>query len=259
MFLEDDMENSNIPIALEAKNINKIFISEDSLQRQAQVLFDINLQIHFAQLTMIIGPSGCGKTTLISILSGILSSSNGEIWIMEKHLLNFMEDEKKTIFRRKNFGFIFQQYNLLPALTCAENAGIVLFSDDEKQLQYEEILEKSKQILVNLDMQDQLDKFPNQISGGQQQRVAIARALINDPKIVFCDEPTSALDAKTGESVMNILKNIAKNSNRAAIVVTHDNRIFKFADRIIEMSDGKIIGDYYGERLKQKISQISLL
>ncbi|MFN5382571.1 MAG: ABC transporter ATP-binding protein [Alphaproteobacteria bacterium] len=226
------------------QNIVKDFPLGDS---SITVLHDISIEINRGELTMIVGPSGCGKTTLISIISGILSMTSGDI-VIAGNSLKKMSDTEKVLFRRKNIGFIFQQYNLLPALTAAENAAMPLFADNVG----DDAITKAIDILNKIGMENQSKKLPNQLSGGQQQRVAIARALIHNPNIIICDEPTAALDAKTGKSVMEILKDIATTKDRIVIVVTHDNRIFHFADRIIEMSDGSIIGDYKTEDFIKK-------
>jgi len=220
-------------IAIEIKNICKDFTVGSFSNR---VLSDINLEINAAELTMLVGPSGCGKTTLLSIISGILSATSGEVIINDINITK-LSDNQKVDFRRKNIGFIFQQYNLLPALTVCENAAIPLIADG---VDIQEACKKAAIILKEIGMQDHLDKLPAQLSGGQQQRVAIARALVHEPSIIVCDEPTAALDANTGLKVMEILRNNAMQQNRAVIVVTHDNRIYNFADRIIEMEDGKI-------------------
>jgi putative ABC transport system ATP-binding protein len=227
-------------VIIKTKNISKDFAIGKNLQR---VLFDINLEINEGELTMLVGPSGCGKTTLISILSGILSASEGEVDVLGVKI-NEISDNEKTNFRLQNLGFIFQQYNLLPALTAAENAAIPLIASGEN---FQEAIKKSSQILAEIGMSGQENKKPSQLSGGQQQRVAIARALVHEPKIIICDEPTAALDAKTGQKVMEILKTHALKQGRAVLVVTHDNRIFDFANRIIEMEDGKIINDKKNE------------
>jgi putative ABC transport system ATP-binding protein len=222
-------------IAIKTQHISKDF---DSGNQKNRVLSDINLEINYGELTMLVGPSGCGKTTLLSIISGILGASEGEI-IIDETIITKLPDPKKVDFRRKNIGFIFQQYNLLPALTAAENAAIPLIADG---VEMDLACNKAAEILTEIGMKDHLDKLPNQLSGGQQQRVAIARALVHKPKIIVCDEPTAALDAATGLKIMEILKACVKSSElRAVIVVTHDNRIFDFADRIIKMEDGKII------------------
>ena len=220
-------------IAIEIKNICKDFETAGAANR---VLFDINLEINSSELTMLVGPSGCGKTTLLSIISGILSATSGDVIINGTNITK-IPDAKKVDFRRKNIGFIFQQYNLLPALTVSENAAIPLIADG---VSIEEACKKAAIILKEIGMENHLDKLPAQLSGGQQQRVAIARALVHNPAIIVCDEPTAALDATTGLKVMEILRSSALQENRAVIVVTHDNRIYNFADRIIEMEDGKI-------------------
>lgn len=221
-------------VAVAVKNIVKDFEVGNGKQR---VLFDISTEIYAGELTMLVGPSGCGKTTLISIISGILSETSGEI-IINNTSITKLSDNEKVDFRRKNIGFIFQQYNLLPSLTAAENASVALVADG---VEFSAACKKSAEILKKIDMGDNLEKTPSQLSGGQQQRVAIARALVHEPKLIICDEPTAALDAATGHKVMEILKQIALEGDRAVIVVTHDNRIFDFADRIINMEDGKII------------------
>jgi putative ABC transport system ATP-binding protein len=217
-------------------------------EENIRVLHSINTEINMGELTMLVGPSGCGKTTLISALSGILSITSGEIDILGQRL-NSMSDKEKVLFRRKNIGFIFQQYNLLPALTAAENASMPLLaagvSDSEATKLAQIVLEK-------IGMKGQTEKLPRQLSGGQQQRVAIARALVHNPKLIICDEPTAALDAKTGQAVMEILADIAKDSARAVLIVTHDSRIYNFADRIIEMSDGRIVGDFTADEFIKK-------
>lgn len=224
-------------IAIAIRHLDKDFPVDT---KNVRVLFDINTQIRMSELTMLVGPSGCGKTTLISILSGILSSTNGDVDVLGQSL-KAMKDTQRVLFRRANIGFIFQQYNLLPALTAAENAAIPLFGAGVPGKQ---AIECARAILNKIGMQGQTEKLPRQLSGGQQQRIAIARALVHNPKIIVCDEPTAALDAKTGKAVMEILREIGNDKNRAVVIVTHDNRVYHFADRILEMSDGRIIGDW---------------
>jgi putative ABC transport system ATP-binding protein len=224
-------------LAVRTTNIIKDFPVDDDVIR---VLHDISCDIRMGELTMLVGPSGCGKTTLISIISGILSSTAGSIELLGQNVNN-MSDKDKVVFRRENLGFIFQQYNLLPALTAAENAAIPLVAAGVSMAS---ATAKCREILDGIGMAGQSEKLPRQLSGGQQQRVAIARALVHNPKLIVCDEPTAALDAKTGQAVMEILRQIANDQNRAVLIVTHDNRIYKYADRILEMSDGRIIGDH---------------
>jgi len=185
---------------------------------------------------MLVGPSGCGKTTLISIIAGILTPTTGEIEICGKPITR-MSDAQKVAFRRSNIGFIFQQYNLLPALTAAENAAIPLVAAGMPMARAAGV---AAMILETIGMGAHLGRLPNQLSGGQQQRVAIARALVHAPRLIVCDEPTAALDAGSGQTVLEILKRAALNPDRAVIVVTHDTRIYSFADRIVAMEDGRI-------------------
>jgi putative ABC transport system ATP-binding protein len=146
-------------------------------------------------------------------------------------------------------GFIFQQYNLLPALTAAENAAIPLLAAGVER---SSALARAEATLEQIGMKDHTHKLPRQLSGGQQQRVAIARSLVHNPDLIVCDEPTAALDAKTGHAVMEILREVANSPERAVVVVTHDSRIYEFADRVLEMSDGRIIGDYSGEEFLER-------
>jgi len=205
-----------------------------------RVLHGIDAQINFGELTMLIGPSGCGKTTLISILSGILSATEGSIQI-QGHQISDMSDTEKVLFRRRHVGFIFQQFNLLPSLTASQNAALPLVASG---IPLQQALVESDRVLRSIGMEKHLEKLPSQLSGGQQQRVAIARALVHQPTLVVCDEPTASLDAKSGHGVMQILKQVALDPKRAVLVVTHDNRIYSFSDRILEMSDGRLIGDH---------------
>ncbi len=223
--------------AVEIQHIDKDFMAGDAPIR---VLHDISARIRFGELTMLVGPSGCGKTTLISIISGILSTTGGTISLMGERI-DTMRDKQKVLFRREHIGFIFQQYNLLPALTAAENAAMPLLAVGMPDA---EATAKARAVLARIGMEGQTEKWPRQLSGGQQQRVAIARALVHNPQLIVCDEPTAALDAKSGQGVMQILRDIANDPHRAVLIVTHDNRIYHFADRILEMSDGRIIGDY---------------
>ncbi len=223
--------------AIIIRNLDKDFPVDT---KNVRVLFDISSEIRMGELTMLVGPSGCGKTTLISILSGILSLTNGDVEILGKSL-KAMNDTQRVLFRRTNIGFIFQQYNLLPALNSAENAAIPLFCAGVSRKQ---AIERAAAVLRDIGMEEQIKKLPRQLSGGQQQRVAIARALVHNPKIIVCDEPTAALDGKAGKAVMEILKEISNDKSRAVLVVTHDERAYRFADRILEMSDGRIVGDW---------------
>ncbi len=188
-------------------------------------------------MTMITGPSGCGKTTLLSVVAGILNCDQGTVDIFGKRVSS-MSDRQKTRFRLANIGFVFQQYNLLPALTAAENAAVPLVIAGWSRTK---AVARAREVLCSLGMQDRTERLPNQLSGGQQQRVAISRSLVHEPKLLVCDEPTAALDHETGLTVMGLLRKAAVRADRAVIVVTHDNRVFHFADRTARMDDGRIV------------------
>ena len=220
-------------IAVRCRGVTKSFPMGDGA---VEVLHGIDFEVPAGELTMLVGPSGCGKTTLISIIAGILSATTGEVETCGKPL-TLMSDAEKVAFRRSNIGFIFQQYNLLPALTAAENAAIPLVAAG---MPIARAAAPAAAILDRIGMGAHLGKLPNQLSGGQQQRVAIARALVHAPRLIVCDEPTAALDADSGQTVLEILKDAALAPDRAVIVVTHDTRIYRFADRIAAMEDGRI-------------------
>ncbi|ACB95733.1 ABC transporter ATP-binding protein [Beijerinckia indica] len=219
--------------AVRCRGISKSFPAGDGI---IEILHGIDFDVPAGALTMLVGPSGCGKTTLISIIAGIMSPTNGTVEVCGQ-TISTLPDNEKVAFRRKMIGFVFQQYNLLPALTAAENAAIPLVAAG---MPLTKATEEAGVILTRIGMGDHLDKMPNQLSGGQQQRVAIARAFVHSPRLIVCDEPTAALDAGTGRTVMEILKEAAVTPDRAVIVVTHDSRIFPFADHIATMEDGRI-------------------
>lgn len=219
--------------AVECKGVIKDFGTGSVRQR---VLHGIDWQVPIGATTFLVGPSGCGKTTLISIIAGLLSATEGYVRILDQEITK-MRRSRVVRFRADHLGFIFQQFNLLPSLTAVENAAVSLV------VQGVTLATAKRQASVLLDrlgMESNKLKYPNQLSGGQQQRVAIARALVHNPKIVISDEPTASLDAETGHEVMELLGQVASGSDRAVIVVTHDNRIFPFADYIATMSDGRI-------------------
>lgn len=197
----------------------------------------IDLTVPPGELTLLVGPSGCGKTTLLSVIAGILNPTSGELRVLGEDLIR-MSDRRKVRFRGRNIGFVFQQYNLLPALTASENVTVPLVIAGWAK---RKALEKARDLLGRMDMQSRGEALPRELSGGQQQRVAIARALIHDPRILVCDEPTSALDHHTGQTIMELLKGVAVQQDRAVIVVTHDNRVLEYADRIVSMDDGHVI------------------
>lgn len=200
-------------------------------------LKNVSLQVFPGELLMIVGPSGCGKTTLLSVIAGTLFVDKGEIDLFG-HSLHQLSAKAVTSFRRQHVGFIFQQYHLIRNLTCLENVTVPLLlngiNSNEAQHRAVEVLEK-------VGLKGREKDYPRKLSGGQQQRVAIARAIVHEPPLLICDEPTAALDAETGQRVMDLMKEIASQPNRCMLIVTHDNRIFKYADRIVEMNDGQVV------------------
>ncbi len=219
--------------AVRARGISKWFGESET---RVQALRRLDLDIGMGELAMLVGPSGCGKTTLISVIAGLLDASEGDLEVLGEEPTR-MSPKQQILFRRRNLGFVFQQFNLLPALTAAENVAVPLFVAGWKR---RTAVEKAAELLDELGMGDRIHNLPSQLSGGQQQRVAMARALVHDPRLVVCDEPTSALDAETGHKVMELLAEIAVRPDRAVIVVTHDSRVFDFADTIAHMEDGRI-------------------
>ncbi len=204
---------------------------------QVQALRGVDLDIYPGEITMLVGPSGCGKTTLLSVLAGILRPTTGSVVAMGADLTR-MSSWRRTAFRRENVGFVFQQFNLLPALTAAENASVPLVIQGSSK---RKAMAAARAMLEKMGMADRANNLPGKLSGGQQQRVAIARALVHHPHLLVCDEPTSALDAKTGHTILEILRNIAVEGDRAVVIVTHDSRIFEFADTMARMDDGHIV------------------
>jgi putative ABC transport system ATP-binding protein len=196
----------------------------------------VDLLVYAGQLTLLVGPSGCGKTTLISIVAGLLNPTLGRVTVLGTELAR-LSGRELVKFRVKNIGFVFQQYNLLPALTAAENASVPLIINGVPRAK---AVARARQMLITVGLAHRADNYPHQLSGGEQQRVAIARALINQPRLLVCDEPTSALDAKSGQTVMELIKELAVQPGRAVIVVTHDTRIYGLSDRMVEMNDGRI-------------------
>jgi putative ABC transport system ATP-binding protein len=204
---------------------------------RVRVLRGVDFEARFGEITLLVGPSGCGKTTLLCVIAGLLNKSGGHIDVLGTDV-DTLRSSESVLFRRRNLGFVFQQYNLLPALSAAENAAVPLLAAGVKRAT---AVDKAVAILDELGMGARAHAKPNELSGGQQQRVAIARALIHEPRLLVCDEPTAALDAESGHAVMELLRKAAIRSDRAVIVVTHDSRVFQFGDRISYMNDGRII------------------
>ncbi len=220
-------------LAIRLRAVEKTFGKGESTVR---ALRGVDFDVPAGEMTMLVGPSGCGKTTLISILAGLLSRDKGELEVFGQDL-NALRRDRLSAWRRDNVGFIFQQFNLVPQLTVAENVSVPLVLKGES---VGAAVKKANELLATLGLEGRGKSAPLKLSGGQQQRVAIARALIHEPRLLVCDEPTSALDAELGRRVMSLIRDRSHQHDRAVIVVTHDDRIFHLADRIAQMDDGLI-------------------
>lgn len=223
-------------IAIQCRGIKKSYGENDN---RVEALRGIDLDIYKGQLTLLVGPSGSGKTTLLSIITTILTPDSGELLLLDEDIRNY-SDAERSKFCRDNLGIVFQSLFLIPTLTIVENITLPLIIAGIK----EEIAnEKAMKLLETVHLAHRAASSPLALSKGQQQRVAIARAMINQSQILVCDEPTSALDQVTGMEIMSLIREKVVLSSRAVLVVTHDQRIFPFADRIIEINDGQIIGE----------------
>lgn len=222
------------PLAVHCRSVTKTYGTGNSA---VKALRGVDLDIHAGELLMLVGPSGCGKTSLISVIAGVLDRDGGDCTVFGQDY-NKMRSDQKTTFRGKNVGFVFQAFNLIPTLTIAENVSVPLLINGVKNAP---AIQAAKEILDRVGLGQRVNDTPNRLSGGQQQRVAIARALVHKPRLLVCDEPTSALDHVTGQKVMELLRSVAADHDLSLVVVTHDQRIFEFADRIAEMDDGSIV------------------
>lgn len=225
------MDSPNI---VKCEGLIKRFKTGDTI---ITALNGVNLDVRAGELLILSGPSGCGKTTLISVIAGILNQDEGSCMVNNSELRKLKETEKLH-FRARNIGFVFQQFNLIPTLTAAENVAIPLIING---IERKEATEKAANLLGQAGLADRASFLPTHLSGGQQQRVAIARAIIHNPQLIVCDEPTSALDGDTGQKIMELLRELTVKQGHSLIVVTHDSRILKFGDRLAKMLDGKII------------------
>jgi len=219
--------------AIRLRRVDKSFgAGEASIFALKQADFDARA----GELIMLVGPSGCGKTTLLSVLAGTLRADAGEVEAFGRRLDGLSQAEL-TAFRRANLGFVFQSFNLIPTLSVRENVMVPLLIQGASRA---EAVRRADAMLAKVGLEGREDGSPTALSGGQQQRVAIARALVHEPRLLICDEPTSALDKDTGQKVMAMIRELSRSPDRCVVVVTHDHRIFRHADRIAEMEDGRI-------------------
>jgi putative ABC transport system ATP-binding protein len=222
--------------AIEVKNLVKTYGAGETA---VHALKNIDLTVEESELLLLLGASGSGKTTLVSIMGCILSATAGSCRIRGAETIDLPQKALQKI-RLENIGFIFQGFNLFPALTAAENVEIAL---DLKGFKGAAAKRRAAELLERVGLGEKLKTYPADLSGGQKQRVAIARALAGEPQIILADEPTAALDSVSGKLIMDLLQELAHEKNRAVVVVTHDNRIFDYADRLVRIEDGRISED----------------
>lgn len=196
----------------------------------------VDLDVHPGELVLLVGPSGSGKTTLLSIMGCILSASSGSVQIAGKEVTQLSEKQLPGV-RLQNIGFVFQGFNLFPTLTAGENVELTL---DLKGVAARAAKKRAQELLEQVGLGEKYNSFPADLSGGQKQRVAVARALAGDPAIILADEPTAALDSHTGRKLMQMMRELARQRDRAVVIVTHDSRVLEFADRTIRIEDGLI-------------------
>jgi putative ABC transport system ATP-binding protein len=221
---------------MEARALWKVYQSGDNM---VQAVRGINIKLLQGEMVAIMGPSDCGKTTLLNVLSGIDEPSSGQVLVDGKQLFGISDDER-TEMRAHNFGFIFQNFNLLPVLSAVENVELPLLLVGKAS---SEARQGALKALSSVGLEDRANHRPSELSGGQQQRVAIARAIVHSPSVILCDEPTGNLDSGTSGEVMQLLKQINLENNSLLLVVTHDIKIAQQCDRILQMDDGLIIND----------------
>jgi putative ABC transport system ATP-binding protein len=216
------------------RNVTKTYAQGEAAMR---ALDSVDLDVHRGELVLLMGPSGSGKTTLLSIIGCILRPNGGTVHILGRAVAGLPERDLPGI-RRERIGFVFQEFNLFPTLTAEANVRLAL---DLKGTSRREATERSASLLEHVGLGNKRGAYPADLSGGQKQRVAIARALAGDPPIILADEPTAALDTQSGHVVMELLRSLAHEKERSVVIVTHDNRMLGYADRIVHLEDGRIV------------------
>ncbi len=224
------MSNTNI---IETTGVTKVYEGNGLTVRAVD---EVSLQVRAGEFVGLVGPSGSGKTTMLAMLATLLRETDGKAFI-DGQDLGVMTDKQRTQFRREKIGFTFQANNLVPYLTALENVEVMLRLN---KMNGSDCRARAKDLLTRLGLEDRLNNLPSQLSGGQQQRVAIARALIHSPSVVLADEPTASLDTERANQVVGIFADLIHEENRAGIMVTHDLRMMKYVDRVIQMVDGRI-------------------
>jgi len=221
--------------AIVAEKLTKWFGEGDT---KTYAIRDVSFESYWGEMLYVVGPSGSGKTTLLSIISGILRPNSGTVRVEDRDLWS-LSDNEIADFRLRTIGFVFQDYHLFPRLTTAENVAIPLIL---KRRNWQESLAAAQRYLEVVDLAGKGQLPPTKLSGGEQQRVAIARAIVAQPDILVFDEPTASLDGETGRKIMSFVKEQLQNDQRCIVIVTHDNRILEYCDRIMTMEDGRITG-----------------
>ena len=227
---------------LKAVNLKKYYGSGENIVKAVD---DVSFSIEKGSFTAVVGTSGSGKTTLLNLIGGLDYADSGEV-VIDGHSILKMKDEELTIFRRRNIGFVFQNYNLVSVQNAYKNIVLPIRLDGNKPDK-----EYIGHICEVLGIEGKMDRYPNQLSGGQQQRVAIARALAAKPAVLLADEPTGNLDSKTSAEVVGLLKMTGKEFHQTIVMITHNEAIAQLADRVIHLEDGRIVDDKAGERGRQ--------
>jgi putative ABC transport system ATP-binding protein len=224
---------SEVANSIVCRQVFKTFGTGDSMVR---ALRGVDLEVRYGEMMALVGPSGCGKTTLISILAGLLTRDEGDLAVLGTDP-SALSNHERTVWRGQNVGFIFQQFNLIPQVSILENVAVPLLLRNHPK---KDALARAAKLLEEVGLKGREGTRPTKLSGGQQQRVAIARALVTGPRLLVCDEPTSALDGATGQKVMGLIRELTTAKEHVVIVVTHDERIYHFADRIAHLDDGQV-------------------
>jgi len=226
--------------AIKAEGLTKWFGEGETRTRAVN---DVSLSAEFNEMLYIVGPSGSGKTTLLSMISGILRPNAGSVRVADVDIWQ-LDESHIADFRLNTVGFVFQDYHLFPRLTTAENVAIPLIL---KRRKWDECMREARRVLDIVGLSARADLAPTKLSGGEQQRIAIARAIVSTPDILIFDEPTASLDGDTGRKIVDFVKREVLNDHRCILIVTHDSRIYEYADRIVKMEDGRIVGVEKGE------------